>query len=95
MTVTVVVAWIGIGVPIWATGWGWNGPTMRTAKMLTMNTSVGSIRNRADSVIPTRLIAVSSTSPTRQIASRSCASPGNTLARLAAPAARLTATVRM
>ena len=39
------------------------------------------------------LTAVSSTSPTSATSSRWCDSAGKTLARLAAPAARLTATV--
>ena len=74
------MAWIGIGVPIGATGCGWKGPTTMTAKMLTMNTPVGSMSTLADSAIPTMLIAVKSNSPIRQTGSRWCASDGNTLA---------------
>ena len=80
-------------VPITATGWEWNAPTTITARMLTMNTAVGSISSLADSAIPNMLTAVSSASPISDTSSRWCASAGNTLPRLAAPAARLTATV--
>ena len=77
-----------------ATGCEWNGPTTITASMLTMNTAVGSISSFADSAIPNMLIAVRITSADqRDTSSRWCASAGNTLPRLAAPAARLTATV--
>ena len=61
--------------------------------MLTMKISVGSISSRADSAIPNMLTTVRTASPTSDTSSRWCASPGNTLPRLAAPAARLTATV--
>ncbi len=61
--------------------------------MLTRNTAVGSTSSFADSVIPNMLTAVRISSPIRDTRSRWCESDGNTLPRLAAPAARLTATV--
>jgi len=61
--------------------------------MLTMNTAVGTIRSFADSAMPNMFTAVSKARPTRLTSNRWCASAGNTLPRLAAPAARLTATV--
>ena len=80
-------------VPTTATGCEWNAPSTITASVLTMNTAVGSNSSRADSAIPNMLTAVSSASPTSETSSRWCESAGNTLPRLAAPAARLTATV--
>ena len=62
--------------------------------MLTRKIAVGGIRNFADSAIPNMFTAVRITSSIRHTGSRWCASDGNTLARLAAPADRLTATVR-
>ena len=80
-------------MPITATGWERNDPTTITARMLTMNTAVGSISTLADSAIPNMFTAVSSASPISDTSSRWCERAGNTLPRLAAPAARLTATV--
>ena len=92
-TPTVAVTGKRSGEPITATGCERKGPTTITAKTLRMNTSVGSNRKRADSAMPNMLSAVSSSRPIRQTASRWCDSAGKTLPRLAAPAARLTATV--
>ena len=58
-----------------------------------MKITVGISSSRADSAIPNMLTAVRITRPISETSSRWCASPGNTLPRLAAPAARLTATV--
>ena len=58
-----------------------------------MNTAVGSISNLADSVMPNMFTVASSASPASDASSRWCESAGKTLPRLAAPAARLTATV--
>ena len=92
---TASVAWIGSLVPITRHRMRMERPRRSAARtMLTRNTAVGGIRNFADSVIPNMFIAVRITSPIRQTGSRWCDSDGNTLARLAAPAARLTATVR-
>ncbi len=89
-----VVGWIGPRFePMRATGWGWNAPTTIVARMLTMKTAVGAISSFADSAMPNMLTAVSSARPASETSSRWCASAGKTLPRLAAPAARLTATV--
>ena len=66
---------------------------MMTPKIAARNATIGSMRTRALSAMPHRLTAVIRTRPVRQIASRWGASEGNAEARLAAPAARLTATV--
>jgi hypothetical protein len=58
-----------------------------------MNTAVGTSSNFADSVMPNMFTAVSRARPARATSSRWCESAGKTLPRLAAPAARLTATV--
>jgi len=92
-TPTVSVAGNSIGVPMCATGCDRSAPTRIVARMLTMNTTVGSISALADSAIPNMFTVVRITSPTSVTSSRWLASPGNTLPRLAAPAARLTATV--
>jgi hypothetical protein len=47
----------------------------------------------ADSLIPNMFTIVNSANPMSDTSSSWCESDGNTLARLAAPAARLTATV--
>ena len=80
-------------VPTTATGLEWNAPTMIVMKMLTRKIAVGSTSSLADSWIPNMLTTVRISSPIKVTGSRWCARPGNTLARLAAPAARLTATV--
>ena len=90
---TVSVAPTGILDPITATGCGRSAPTTIVARMLTTKIAVGSASSLADSAIPNMFTAVRISSPTRVMASRWCDSDGNTLPRLAAPAARLTATV--
>ena len=81
------------GVPMRATGWGWNAPTTIVARMLTTKMTAGISSSLADSAIPNMFTAVRITSAISDTSSRWCARPGNTLPRLAAPAARLTATV--
>ena len=68
-------------------------PITIVASMLRMKTPAGKISTLADSLIPNMLTAVSSATPITETSSRWWANPGNTLPRLAAPAARLTATV--
>ena len=80
-------------MPIWATGCERNRPTTIVANTLTRNSAAGPIRSLADSLIPNMLITVRISSPASETGSRWCESEGNTLPRLAAPAARLTATV--
>jgi len=79
--------------PIVACSPGWTKPTTITANMLRMNTAAGTMSSLADSLIPNMLIPVSTTRPPSDTSRRWPARPGKTLPRLAAPAARLTATV--
>ncbi|SKX09395.1 Uncharacterised protein [Mycobacteroides abscessus subsp. massiliense] len=58
-----------------------------------MKTKVGSMSTLADSLMPMRLRTVRMASPISVMDSRCGARAGKALARLAAPAARLTATV--
>ena len=83
----------GCGVPTTAAGCERIRPTMMTPKIPARNATIGSMRTRALSAMPHKLTAVIKTRPVRHIASRWWASEGNAEARLAAPAARLTATV--
>ncbi len=80
-------------VPITACTCGRTKPSAIIARIASRNTNVGPISSLADSVIPNMLTAVRIASPTSDTSSMWLARPGNTLARLAAPAARLTATV--
>ena len=83
----------GSAVPTTAAGCERSRPTMMTPKIAARNTTIGAIRTRALSAMPHRLTAVIKTRPVRHIASRWWSSEGNAEARLAAPAARLPATV--
>ncbi len=85
--------WIGCTLPTSAAGWERVRPTAMTPKIAVRNSTIGSIRKRALSAMPHRLTAVISARPIRHIARRWGAREGNAEARLAAPAARLTATV--
>ncbi len=90
---TVSVAPSGILVPITATGCGRSAPTTIVARMLRMKIAVGSISSLADSAIPNMFTAVRISNPAMLMRRRWLESDGKTLPRLAAPAARLTATV--
>jgi hypothetical protein len=83
----------GSAIPTTAAGCERSRPTMMTPKIAHRNAAIGAMRKRALSAMPHRLTAAIPARPVRHIASRSCRSEGNTDARLAAPAARLTATV--
>jgi len=88
------LAWKGARVrPMCAWVWELTSPITITATVLTTNRSAGAISRRSDSVIPNMLTAVSRTRPTTETSSRWLDSAGKALPRLAAPAARLTATV--
>ena len=93
ITPTASVMRTGCAVPTTAAGCERTRPTMMTPKIEARNTTIGSMRTRALSAMPHRLTAVIKTRPVRDITSRWWASDGNAEARLAAPAARLTATV--
>ncbi|SIL91241.1 Uncharacterised protein [Mycobacteroides abscessus subsp. abscessus] len=80
-------------LPMTATGVECVKPNTITARMQAMNSSVGSISTLADSLMPIRLITVSIANPINVMDNRCGARTGKALARLAAPAARLTATV--
>ena len=81
-------------VPITALGWGWMAPTTITARVEMTNTAAGSIKSLADSEIPNMFTIVSSARPMSATAKRWCERDGKMLPRLAAPTARLTATVK-
>lgn len=84
----------GWAAPTTAAGCERRIPMTTMPSMLTMNSTVGNISTRALSATPQRFTAVSRASSTRQTASRCEERIGKAEARLAAPAARLTATVR-
>ena len=89
------VAWNGARlVPIMALECGCTSPITITTNTLTRNTAAGSISSLADSAIPNMLTdrqqRQADQRDEQQMVRRVT---GNTLPRLAAPAARLTATV--
>ncbi len=84
---------IGCAVPTIAAGCERMSPMMMMPTIAQTNSTIGSIRNLALSAMPHRFTAVSRARPPRHTASRCGARTGNAEARLAAPAARLTATV--
>ena len=80
-------------MPTTASGCVRNNPAPMTAKTAPRKSSIGSMRTRALSATPYRLTVSDQAGPSRAMPQVWCAERGNTDARLAAPAARLTATV--